>query len=173
MSTKKTAATFSTHRRLGLLAAFFIVVLDQISKWQASIALAKGSITVLPSFFDFELVHNLGAAFGLFAGFSPLWRGILLISVAVFAILFVLVLLYKTHRTWEALGLGLVLGGALGNLIDRLRMGWVVDFIHLHWYDLSWPVFNLADCAISIGVGLMLLDSWRPQGVNTKKTNIP
>ena len=167
MNLKVTLSARTSQHRFGLLVATLVLLADQISKWYASKVLITGSITILPGFFDFELVHNLGAAFGLFADFLPLWRDIFLISVAVFATLFVLFLLYKTPGRWEALGLGLVLGGALGNLIDRLRLGWVVDFIHLHWHDLSWPVFNLADSAISIGVVLMLLDSWRPRTVST------
>lgn len=148
--------------RIGVMTAITVILLDQLSKWYASLILIKGRITVIPGYFDFELVHNLGAAFGLFANLQPLWRDLLLISVALIAILFVLVLLKKSCKIWETLGLGLVLGGAVGNLLDRVRIGWVVDFIHLHWHELSWPVFNVADSAISLGVALILWDSWRP-----------
>ena len=151
----------STYYRLGALTAVVVLLLDQLSKWYASAILATGGIAVLPDFFDFDLVHNKGAAFGLFAELSPLWRASLLNGVAGVASIFLLFLLYRSRRRWDTFGLGLVLGGALGNLIDRVRMGSVVDFIHLHWYDLSWPVFNLADGAISLGVGFLLWDSWR------------
>ena len=150
--------------RLGLLTTLLVFVLDQLSKWYASHLLAERGISVLPGYFDLELVHNLGAAFGLFATFPSGWRSLILIGVALLATLFIGVLLNKTVRLWEAFGLGLILGGALGNLLDRLRNGWVVDFIHLHWHDLSWPVFNLADSAISIGVALLLWDSFRTTG---------
>lgn len=151
-------------RQLGLLTALLVFLFDQISKWYASAELFDRSIVVLPGFFDLELVHNTGAAFGLFADFPPLWRMLILVGVAVLATVFIVVLLHKTDQVGDALGLGLVLGGALGNLLDRIRNGWVVDFIHLHWHDLSWPVFNLADSAISVGVMLLLWDSFRKTG---------
>lgn len=157
-------------RRVGLLIAAIVLGIDQLSKWYASTLLIQGGIPIIPGFFDLVLVHNPGAAFGLFAGFSPMWRTLFLVSVAVFATVFILILLYKSRNTWETVALGLVLGGALGNLIDRLRMGWVVDFIHLHWHDLSWPVFNLADSAISVGVGIMLLNSWGSTGTTLTGT---
>lgn len=153
--------------RLGLLTTLLVFVLDQASKWYASGMLANRSIPVLPGFFDLELVHNMGAAFGLFAELPPGWRSLILIGVALLATVLIVVLLRKTDRTGEAIGLGLVLGGAWGNLFDRVRNGWVVDFIHLHWHDLSWPVFNLADSAITVGVGLLLWDSFQTTG--TKK----
>jgi signal peptidase II len=148
-------------RLLGLLATFVVFFLDQLSKWYASRELANRGITILPGFFDLELVHNMGAAFGMFAELPPGWRSLILVGVALVATVLILLLLHKTDKMWEALGLGLVLGGALGNLLDRLRNGWVVDFIHLHWHDLSWPVFNLADSAITVGVGLLLWDSFQ------------
>ncbi|MEO5331684.1 MAG: signal peptidase II [Magnetococcus sp. YQC-5] len=143
---------------VGFLLAVLVIVLDQASKWMATQELAQKGITLLPGFFDLVLVHNVGAAFGLFTGFAPEIRLIFLCAVALVASVIVTYLLYKAH-TWILVGAyGLVLGGALGNLIDRVRFGWVVDFIHLHWHDLSWPVFNLADSAITLGVGLLLLD---------------
>lgn len=151
-------------RRFGLLTALLVFVLDQISKWYASEELFDRPIVVLPGFFDLELVHNAGAAFGLFADLPSGWRTLILVGVALLATVFIMVLLRKTDQIGEAFGLGLVLGGALGNLLDRIRNGWVVDFIHLHWHDLSWPVFNLADSAISVGVMLLLWDSFRKTG---------
>ncbi|MBF0460500.1 MAG: signal peptidase II [Magnetococcales bacterium] len=148
----------------GLWTTLVVLLIDQLSKWYASQHLADQSITLVPGFFDLELVHNMGAAFGLFANFAPGWRSLILIGVAVVATVFILTLLRKSDRILEALALGLVLGGALGNLLDRVRNGWVVDFLHLHWHDLSWPVFNLADSAICVGVGLLLWDSFRKTG---------
>ncbi|MBF0162822.1 MAG: signal peptidase II [Magnetococcales bacterium] len=159
-----TSIPLSSLRRLGLLTTLLVVWVDQLSKVYASAALAESGYTLLPGYFDLELVHNMGAAFGLFAGLSPGWRSLILIGVALLATLFIGILLRKTDRLLEAISLGLILGGALGNLWDRLRYGWVVDFIHLHWHDLSWPVFNLADSAISIGVALLLWDSFRTTG---------
>ena len=160
---------FPTPRLLGGLTSVTVCGVDQLSKSYATDRLTTESITLFPGYFDLELVHNLGAAFGLFAGFSPFWRTLLLVGVAVFAILFLGVLLYRSHQPWEAFALGLILGGAIGNLLDRIRLGWVVDFIHLHWHDLSWPVFNLADSAITVGVALMVWTSWRPSPPHTLK----
>ncbi|MEO5338956.1 MAG: signal peptidase II [Magnetococcus sp. MYC-9] len=157
-------ATGTLLRRYGLLTTLLVFLADQLSKWYLSGRLAEGGITVLPGFFDLELVHNLGAAFGMFADWPPAWRTLILVGVALCATLFIVFLLRRSERGGEAVGLGLVLGGALGNLYDRLQNGWVVDFIHVHWHDLSWPVFNLADSAISIGVGLLLWDSFRKTG---------
>ncbi|MEO5362123.1 MAG: signal peptidase II [Magnetococcus sp. DMHC-8] len=156
-----------TLRPFGLWTTCLVFVLDQLSKWYLSGVLAQRSVVVLPGFFDLELVHNQGAAFGLFADLSPVWRGVILIGVALLATFFIMLLLRKTDRRLEAFGLGLVLGGALGNLLDRVQNGWVVDFIHLHWHDLSWPVFNLADSAICLGVGLLLWDSFRTSGTTS------
>ncbi len=149
---------------IGLWTTLLVFVIDQLSKWVAGTLLEGQGMEVVPGFFDLELVHNKGAAFGLFADFSPGWRGLILIGVAVIATFFMVALLRKTDRIREAVGLGLVLGGALGNLLDRVLNGWVVDFIHWHWHDLSWPVFNLADSAISLGVALLLWDSFRKTG---------
>ena len=160
---------FPTPRLLGVLTSVTVFGIDQLSKSYATDLLMTKTITLLPGYFDLELVHNLGAAFGLFAGFPPLWRTVVLVGVAVFAIFFLGMLLYKTHQSWEAFALGLILGGAVGNLLDRIRIGWVIDFLHLHWHDLSWPVFNLADSAITLGVGLMVWSSWRPNPSHTLK----
>ncbi|MBF0428293.1 MAG: signal peptidase II [Magnetococcales bacterium] len=143
---------------MGLLLAVVVILLDQLSKWIAVQTLAKEAIILFPGFFDLVLVHNAGAAFGLFTGLSPDLRLIFLCSVALIASLIILRLLQQAHSGIQISGLGMILGGALGNLIDRVRFGAVVDFIHLHWHELSWPVFNLADSAITVGVGLLLLD---------------
>lgn len=145
----------------GLLLAGGVFVADQLTKWLAEAHLASARITLLPGFFDLELVYNRGAAFGLFASLPDGWRQGLLILVALAASgLFVHMLRHSPNRL-TAIAVGLVLGGALGNLLDRVRWGWVVDFIHLHWHDLSWPVFNLADSAITVGVAVLLWDNLR------------
>lgn len=145
--------------RLGLLIATAVFLLDQASKWWAEGALATDKIPVWPGFFDLELVYNVGAAFGLFGALPAGWREGLLIVVAMGASGLFVYMLRHTHHRWAAVAIGLVLGGAVGNLLDRLRYGWVVDFIHLHWHDLSWPVFNVADSAITIGVVVLLWDN--------------
>ncbi len=146
---------------IGLVTATLVILADQASKWWASNTLAQKGITILPGFFDLDLVHNAGAAFGLFSTLDPDWRVGFLAGVAIVATTLLLVMLYRSEWLWTTLGIGLVLGGALGNLIDRIRFGWVVDFLHVHWHDLSWPVFNLADCTISIGVAMLIWDGFR------------
>ncbi|MEO5376642.1 MAG: signal peptidase II [Magnetococcus sp. DMHC-6] len=148
-------------RYLGPGIAVLVIFFDQVSKFWMTNVLQKGEITLLPGFFDLTLVHNFGAAFGLFTNLPPFWRESILIGVAAVATFFIIWLLRQTDRIWMSMALGLVLGGAVGNLVDRLRLGWVVDFIHLHWYDLSWPVFNLADCAITLGIGMLLWDNFK------------
>ncbi|MBF0185803.1 MAG: signal peptidase II [Magnetococcales bacterium] len=152
------------QRGSGLLTALLLLVADQLSKYFASVELASREITLVPGFFDFTLAHNLGAAFSLFATLPDLWRSLILIGVAFLAIIFILVLLLQSTRQQESIALGCILGGAAGNLVDRIRLGYVVDFIHLHWHDLSWPIFNLADVAIDLGVALLLWNSLRKTG---------
>ncbi|MBF0358923.1 MAG: signal peptidase II [Magnetococcales bacterium] len=147
---------------LGLVIALVVVILDLVTKAIATAWLADGSvIVIIPNFFDFVLVHNLGAAFGMFAEQSALVRNIVLLGIAFLATIFIVQQLRESDNSFDTLSFALILGGAVGNVIDRLRFGWVVDFIHLHWYDLSWPVFNLADSAITVGVGMLILDNFR------------
>ncbi|MBF0179979.1 MAG: signal peptidase II [Magnetococcales bacterium] len=143
---------------IGVPLALLVVVLDQASKWIVMRDLPAQGVTLIPGFFDLVLVHNVGAAFSMFATLAPDTRVWFLCSVAVVAVGAILYLLPRADSLLYILGLGLVLGGAVGNLIDRVRYGWVVDFIHVHWHELSWPVFNLADSAITVGVGLLLFD---------------
>ncbi|MBF0342573.1 MAG: signal peptidase II [Magnetococcales bacterium] len=148
------------NRRLsvGVALAAVVVALDQWSKWWAMRELANKGITLIEHFFDLVLVRNIGAAFGLFTGMGDEYRVLFLCAVAVVASGVILVMLRQAGSAILVVGLGMLLGGALGNLYDRLRYGWVVDFLYVHWHDWSFPVFNLADCAITVGVGLMLLD---------------
>ncbi|MBF0142764.1 MAG: signal peptidase II [Magnetococcales bacterium] len=137
-----------------------VLVLDQVSKHLATLHLSREGVAIIPGFFDLTLVHNPGAAFGLFNALPGLYRQLLLVGVALLASGVILYLLSRTTRPLSALALGWILGGALGNLVDRLRFGWVVDFIHVHWHDLSWPVFNIADSAITLGIGVMVWESF-------------
>ncbi|GAB0056666.1 Lipoprotein signal peptidase [Candidatus Magnetaquicoccaceae bacterium FCR-1] len=144
----------------GLVLAVVVFILDQWTKAIASRELLDASIVLIPGFFDLLLVHNVGAAFGLFTNLPASYRVIFLVGVASVAALVILWMLKSARSGMLVFGLGMLLGGALGNLVDRVRFGWVVDFFYVHWHDLSFPVFNLADCAITVGVGLLLLDHW-------------
>ena len=137
------------------LIAAAIVALDQFTKQLCVERLAPGaSIPVLPPVLSLTLVHNTGAAFGLFKGQQTLFMGLSLIVIAWIGRELLIRPLRRTAVLW---GCALILGGAVGNLIDRLRMGSVIDFIDLR----VWPVFNVADSAITIGVILLIWRSLR------------
>lgn len=138
---------------LFLTLAFFILTLDQLSKFLALKSLALGSSwTIIPRFFDLTLVYNTGTAFGFFRGGT--FFLIIITSVSIL-FLFVLFFLYGRQNRMLALSLGLILGGAFGNWLDRLLRGFVVDFLDFYIGVHHWPAFNVADSAISIGACLL------------------
>lgn len=145
---------------LGISAV--VVVLDLLTKHWIQVNIAYGDHVPVTSFFDLVLYHNEGAAFSFLAGAGG-WQRIFFSVVAVVASAIIVHLLRKhPERKLFALGLSLVLGGALGNLYDRVTLGYVVDFIFLHYrQQYYWPAFNIADSAISCGVVLLLIDSFR------------
>ncbi len=137
-----------------------VLVLDQGTKWwvHKSMALHQ-SIAILPNFAHLTYIRNTGAAFGFFAETQSSWRMFFFILISIIAISAILYLMKKLppKRNGQVVSLSLVLGGAVGNLIDRLRWGEVIDFIDLHWSRYHWPAFNIADSAITIGVILLLI----------------
>lgn len=149
---------------LALLAT--IVLLDQITKaaLQASLQLHEFR-PLIAGFLSISHVRNRGAAFGILSEARLPYQGTLLACVSFVAL--GAIALYALRLPEDArlprLALALVLGGALGNLIDRLRFGYVVDFVHVYWKQHQWPDFNLADSAISVGVTLLILDMLRSQ----------
>ena len=144
-----------TKYYLLLAVATLVVIIDQVSKYiiVAHIGLYE-SITVIPGFFNIVHVQNPGAAFGLFAQQAPMIRNIVLIGASVIAMGVIFYLFYQTPATYPLLsaGFALILGGAAGNMIDRLRWGKVVDFLDLYIGSFHWPAFNVADSAISVGM---------------------
>ncbi|MCC7329090.1 MAG: lipoprotein signal peptidase [Gammaproteobacteria bacterium] len=143
-----------------LLVSLLVIAADQFTKLRVTEALELYErVPVLP-FFDLVRLHNTGAAFSFLAGASG-WQNWLFTAVAVVvsaAVFWWLTRLPRKGRDLLALGLALLLGGAIGNLIDRLLYGHVVDFLLLHYQGWSWPAFNLADSAITGGVLLVLFD---------------
>nr|WP_279347213.1 signal peptidase II [Govania unica] len=143
-----------------MLAAGLIVLADQLSKWWVLDIFqlpAKGIVEVLP-FFNLVMVWNRGVSFGLLAADGDLGRWLLVgFTLAICGV--VAVWLKRAERCLVAAALALVLGGAIGNIIDRVRLGAVADFIQLHAAGYSFYVFNIADAAISIGVALLLMDA--------------
>ena len=146
--------------KIVILLLSAILALDLGTKYLAQAFLAKvHSLVIIPNFFDLTYVENRGAAFGLLAEINSRFRTPFFIIVSVVAITFIVVFYKKTEgNSWFHLGLLFILGGALGNLIDRLRLGVVVDFLYFHWYQYYWPAFNVADTVICIGVGILIID---------------
>ena len=139
-----------------------VIVLDWLSKQWALSALQFGTpVTVVPGFWNWTLVHNTGAAFSLLAdagGWQQWFFGGLALVISVVC---VLMLSRTTRADWlSALPLALIVGGALGNLIDRIRFGYVVDFVHWYYRGFHWPVFNLADSAITLAAVLLVFSAF-------------
>lgn len=141
-----------------------VIGLDQLTKWLANTSLAPHEpVAVLPGF-NLTLMFNTGAAFSLL-GDAGGWQRWLFTGLAVVASV-VLVLWLRRLQAGQALlavALALILGGAVGNLIDRVVFGHVIDFLDLYWRHHHWPAFNVADSAITVGAVLFLLDSFRPR----------
>ena len=148
---------------LYLLAAA-VVVSDQITKALATARLDYGEPVVVTAFFNLTLLHNTGAAFS-FLGDADGWQRWLFVGLAIGVSVVLAVWLRAAVRARAPLfvGLALILGGAIGNLIDRLRLGYVVDFIQVHYAGWYFPAFNVADSAITVGAGLVILDAFRPE----------
>ncbi len=127
---------------------------------------SKQAITLNESFFRLRYAENPGAAFGLFRSFPENIRGPLFHLVSIGAVLMITFFFskltgMKREERWALWGLPLVLGGAVGNYIDRLARGFVIDFLEAHWFDkAAWPSFNVADMAICVGVGMLVVDSF-------------
>ena len=153
--------TKNTARISYLLIALVVVLLDRSTKHLVAQRISLYShIQVIPGFFQLTHTENTGAAFSLFADSNAHWKAAMLIAFSVIALMVVSVLLWKNHHAHVATGIGLslIMGGALGNLWDRLTRGRVVDFLLLYVKRYQWPVFNLADSAIVIGAGLLVLE---------------
>ncbi len=145
---------------LAAVTAVTVLVLDQITKYLALTRLPPARpIGVIDGFFSLTLVMNPGLAFGLLSSTPTAWRWIVaLLSIGALAVLAVVGLRMLSSGGWlSSLSLGLIFGGAIGNLIDRARFGAVVDFLDFYWREYHWPAFNVADSAISVGVTLLAL----------------
>jgi signal peptidase II len=144
------------------LIAIPLIIIDQVSKvYVASHMALYESIAVVPNWFDITYTQNPGAAFSMFVNLPPNVRLLMLCALSAIACVVLLVLLAQTQKiTLVSFALSLILAGAAGNLIDRaLRDGRVIDFIRVHYYDASYPIFNVADSAISVGVALIIISS--------------
>jgi signal peptidase II len=159
-------AEMSTSKKWQLFACLVLAVLalDQATKFYVHTTFALyESRPVIANLFAFTYVRNSGAAFGMLARQSETFLHFFFPVVTIVALVGLLIYFARVPsqyalRLW---GLCLIIGGALGNGLDRLWLGQVIDFIDVHWYAYHWPAFNVADSSICIGVGLLLLDSFR------------
>jgi signal peptidase II len=154
------------YRAAYFLVSLAVLLLDQWTKGIITRAFdVHQSRTVVGGLFDLTYVRNSGAAFGLFASVDSSIKAIMLNSVAV--LVFIVVSVYALRSSHKSIrlqvGFSLILGGAIGNLLDRVRFGYVVDFLDFSISGHHWPAFNVADSAICIGVGLLFLDMLRSE----------
>jgi signal peptidase II len=143
------------------LTAAAVLICDQVTKFFVnSRMLLHDSLPVIGGFFNITYVKNPGAAFGFLAGAHPLFRAVFFICVTVAAIILILYYIRKSSNTDPLLtaSLSLILGGAVGNLIDRIRFGEVVDFLDVYVGSYHWPAFNIADSAISVGAIILVFE---------------
>jgi signal peptidase II len=138
-----------------------IVIADQISKWLVTEYIPVfSSVTVIPNLVDLVHVRNTGIAFGFLNDLNHAWQSAMTTGLAVVALVGILIYAKQldADERWARRGLSLILAGAVGNLIDRARLGFVVDFVDVYWRDWHFWAFNVADSAISIGAVFILLD---------------
>ena len=156
--------TLNPHAQRGFILAFVVLAADQLSKWwilESFLLPQKGSVALLP-FLNFTMVWNKGVSMGLFSSNGDMGRWVLTIVTSLVVIALV-VWLVRGADKWLSLALGGIIGGAIGNIIDRIVHGAVADFVHLHAFNWSFYVFNVADAAISLGVIILLLDGLRSE----------
>jgi signal peptidase II len=157
------------HWSRWLWLSFMVIVLDQWTKMvMVQYFDQHSSAVVITSWFNFVIAYNRGAAFSLLADNSELPRILFSVLAIVAAVLIIASLRSQVNRPFASGGLALILGGAMGNLIDRVRIGAVVDFIQWHWADaFYWPAFNVADSAITVGAVCLVIASLQPTGAKT------
>jgi signal peptidase II len=148
-------------RRYHFLISVLVVALDRVTKWMVARRLSPhDSIQIIPGFFRIIHAENPGAAFGIFADSPSQWKLGMLIGFSIIALVIVSALLWKNSHTMTSTGIGLalILGGAAGNLWDRLVSHQVVDFLLFYVGPHQWPAFNVADSAIVVGAGLLVFE---------------
>ena len=145
--------------RLGIIGGC-VVIVDQITKLLILQHLPfNHHMVVIAGFFDIVHINNPGGAFGLLANLSPQWRTIIFLFISSLAVGLILYFYIKTPQShpWLAAGFALIFGGAIGNLIDRLRFGFVIDFLDFYIGIYHWPAFNIADSAITVGLAIFVI----------------
>jgi len=143
--------------------AFIILLIDFLTKWLVRVILGPHqSIEIMPGYLRLSYWQNSGVAFGLFDAIASVWKPYILAVLAIVAV--VVLVVYSAHmppeRKLMRVSLAIIIGGILGNFVDRIVRGYVIDFIDFHIYDtFHWPTFNVADSAITIGIALLLIDT--------------
>lgn len=155
--------SLTENKEMGMLKwlglSVLVVIADQITKFAVSSHLSMHEEVPVFSFFNITLAHNEGAAFSFLAGAGGWQRWFFtLIAVSVSGVLFFWLKRLEKHEKWLACALTLILGGAIGNLYDRVTLGYVVDFLHFFWNQYHFPAFNVADSAITVGAFMLGLD---------------
>lgn len=145
------------------IAALSVVAADQISKiWIIEELPYNGQINIIPGFFNIVNIRNRGAAFGFLNNPETNWQFWLFLGATIVAMAAILILLRDAkNRVLMIIGLGFILGGAIGNLIDRVQYRSVVDFLDFYWRGWHWPAFNIADSGICVGACLVCFALWR------------
>ncbi|MCK5915160.1 MAG: signal peptidase II [Deltaproteobacteria bacterium] len=155
---------FASLRAKLVLLIFVVILVVVLDQWSKMLVLQQLSPVypkkIIDGFFSLTLVMNSGVAFGVFSGIESSLKAYFLLALSGVTVALVIVYYFyeKSLQTLSRLGLALVVGGAFGNMIDRWRYEKVVDFLDFYWQNYHWPAFNIADCAISIGVTLLLID---------------
>ena len=152
---------FMERGLIWLWVSAIVVLLDQWTKMIASESLELYTAQPVTSFLNWTLMHNRGVAFSILADQSG-WQRWVISVVAVAVVIWLLFWLFKNHRNQRMLNISLVLiiGGAIGNIWDRIQLGYVVDFIEVYYGDFFWPAFNIADSAITVGAVLLIIDAF-------------
>ena len=156
-----------------LATVAIVLVLDQWSKFLVASWLSPGQVvSILPNFFNLTLTFNTGVAFGMFRDLDSGVRQVLLSATALLALGFVLFLLVREYLedSWAQVALSLVIGGALGNICDRVRFGHVIDFLDFYYQSYHWPAFNVADSVICVGVVFLIFKKPTKEAKNRAAT---
>ena len=153
--------------------AVTVVILDQLTKYIASTSLEMFKPVAVMPMFNWTLMHNTGAAFSFLhdAGGWQRWF-FAIIAIVVSIVIFLWIKRFQQHEKWQAIALALILGGAVGNVIDRIWLGYVVDFIQVYYQQWYYPAFNVADSAIFIGVVMIIIDTVRESRSEKKNKQI-
>ncbi len=138
-----------------------VIIIDQLTKWLMSSWLSLYETVSIMPFFNLTMAHNTGAAFSFLAHADGWQRWFFVGLATIISVVLIIWLRKVTNKTLEALSISLILGGALGNVIDRVNLGYVIDFLDVYYGNYHWPAFNVADSAIVVGACLLIIDSFR------------